>query len=444
MANIYTPALLYMDGSFRENMVVVTDGGVIQSVGLVEEMRHQRASDQHIEWSHLAMLPGTVNTHCHAFQSLLRGFVADAPFLDWRDRSLYRYAPYLDAEAIYLGSRLAFAEMLRNGVTTVAEFFYVHDHGTENDEAVIRAAQDTGIRLMFARAMYDWPGAPEAYRETVEEAVARTRALSIKYQGNAMVSICPAPHSLHAASPEMVRAGHRLAQELDTRFHIHVAEECFEVEQVERERGCRPVEFLDRLDVVDPSMVAVHLVWLAPSEIALLGERRAKLAYCPSSNMFLADGVTDLPALLDAGVTAGLGTDGPCSNNRVSVFEEMRMASLLQKVRRLDATVIPAEMSFAMGTRHGGEVLGMPVGAIEPGGAADFVGIDLRDLSLQPAPLPLSALTANVVYAMQPNAIARVVVADREIVRDGQLQTVPNDRIACDVERLVAGWPRPE
>lgn len=390
------------------------------------------------------MLPGTVNTHCHAFQSLLRGFVADAPFLSWRDRSLYRYASFLDAEAVYLGARLAFGEMLRYGVTTVADFFYVHNAGVENDEAVISAAREVGIRLVFARGMYDWRGAPEAYQETVPEAVARTRELAMKYQGDPLVSICPAPHSLHGASPEMVRAGHRLAQELGTHFHIHVAEEPFEVEQVEQEHGCRPVEFLDSLGVVDPSMVAVHLVWLDPREVTLLGERSARFAYCPSSNMFLADGVSDLVALRGAGVVAGLGTDGPCGNNRTSIFEEMRMASLLQKVSRLDATAITAEQSFAMGTDNGGVVLGLNVGRIEPGYAADFIGVDLRDLSLQPAPEPISALLPNLVYAMQPQAISRVVVADREVARNGHLQTVREEDIADTVQCLIAGWPRPE
>jgi 5-methylthioadenosine/S-adenosylhomocysteine deaminase len=241
----------------------------------------------------------------------------------------------------------------------------------------------------------------------------------------------------------MVQAGHRLARELGTRCHIHVAEEPFEVEQTQREHGCRPVELLDRLGVVDSSMVAVHLVWLDDAEIEMLGNRGANLAYCPSSNMFLADGVTRVPELLRAGVIAGLGTDGACSNNRNAIFEEMRMAALLQKVQRLDATVLTAERVFSMGTRDGGSVLDLPVGEIAPRFCADFVGIDLSALSLQPAPAHEEALLANIVYGMQPEAVARVVVAGREVVRDGALQTVPQVDIVRRAQAVVSQWPGP-
>lgn len=130
-----------------------------------------------------------------------------------------------------------------------ATFFYVHNNGTKTDEAVIQAANDLGIRLVLARTMYDWDGAPISYRESVDEATKRTRDLAIKYQGNPMVDIHPAPHSPHAASPEMIQAGHRLAKELGTPFHIHVSEEMFEVDETLAKYGKRPVHYLDSLGV---------------------------------------------------------------------------------------------------------------------------------------------------------------------------------------------------
>jgi 5-methylthioadenosine/S-adenosylhomocysteine deaminase len=160
--------------------------------------------------------------------------------------------------------------------------------------------------------------------------------------------------------------------------------------------------------------------------------------------MFLADGVTRLPELLAAGVRVGLGTDGACSNNRNSVFEEMRMAALLQKVARLDATALTGRRAFAMGTSEGGAVLGLETGNVHPGFYADFVGVKLSDLSLQPAPIPLEALLPNVVYAMQPTAIARVVVGGEEVVRDGALRRVQEVDITGRVQRLIERWPRPE
>jgi 5-methylthioadenosine/S-adenosylhomocysteine deaminase len=442
MLTIYAPDYAWTDSSPRRQAVLVDDDAIL-AVGDPEQLTQANPDARLVDWSGLLLLPGFINAHCHSFQSLLRGFVTDQPFLTWRDRALYRYAPYLDEDAVYAGALLSFGEMLRYGVTTVADFFYVHAGGTRNDEAVIRAARDLGIRLVFARTMYNWAGAPAVYQETIDEAVDRTGMLAATYRGDPLISVCPAPHSPHGASPEMIQAGHRLAAELGTRFHIHAAEEQYQVEACLEEYGARPVQLLDRLGVLDESLVAVHLCWLSPDEIDLMGARRANLAYCPSSNMFLADGVTPIPELRAAGVRVGLGTDGLCSNNRASIAEEMRMAALLQKVHRLDATAVSAMDAFSMGTSEAANVLGLGTGRIAAGAKADFVGIDLSDLSMQPAPWHERALIPNVVYASQPSAVRRVVVGGCEVVRDGALTTVPEEEITARARRVVQGWPAP-
>src|SRR5204862_4135031 len=198
------------------------------------------------------------------------------------------------------------------------------------------------------------------------------------------VVVQPAPHSPHGASPAMIRAGWEVAEAEDTAFHIHVAEGQYEGQRTLREHGATPIRYLDRLGVLGPRMIGVHCVWLDDEEIALMGARGAALAYCPASNMFLGDGITRLPELLRLGVRIGLGTDGGCTNNRLSVFEEMRMAALLQKVRHLDGTRLAAEGAFAMGTIDGARLLGLDAGAIEPGRLADLVAIDVGHPSLHP------------------------------------------------------------
>ncbi|WP_199613721.1 amidohydrolase family protein [Paenibacillus alkalitolerans] len=436
MAILYKADSIFYKNRFQNGLAVLVDNGVIQEVGDAKSLEAKYPGVERKDWSGKAIVPGTVNAHNHSFQSLLRGIAVDRPFLEWRDQALYKYSPLLDEDAIYTGALFAFGEMLKYGVTTVSDFFYVHNGGTDTDEAVIQAAKDAGIRLVLARTMYDWNGAPAGFQETVEDAVRRTRNLAIKYQGDPMVDIHPAPHSPHAASPEMIKAGHRLARELDTPFHIHVAEEMFEVVETLEKYRLRPVHYLDRLGVLDESMIAIHLVWLDDSEIILLGERMAALAYCPSSNMFLSDGVTRIPDLLQSGVRVSLGSDGACSNNRISIFEEMRMCSLLQKVTRLDGTCINAKQVFDMGTKVGGELLRLPVGIIQEGYKADFVTLDLNDLSLSPK----RELFANVVYSLQPNAIKDVVVNGRTIVEDGTLRTVSEKSIVDKVDRLFEQW----
>jgi 5-methylthioadenosine/S-adenosylhomocysteine deaminase len=436
MAVLYKADFIFYKETFQKGLAILVDNGSIQEVGDAEALEVKYAGVKLKNWSSKAIVPGTVNAHNHSFQSLLRGIAVDQPFLEWRDKALYKYSPLLDEEAIYTGALFAFGEMLKYGVTTVSDFFYVHNGGNDTDEAVIQAAKDLGIRLVLARTMYDWDGAPAGFRETAAEAVQRTRSLAVKYQGDPMIDIHPAPHSPHAASPEMIKAGYRLAQELDTPFHIHVAEEMFEVEETLEKYRLRPVHYLDHLGVIDDRMLAIHLVWLDDSEIKLLGDRRAALAYCPSSNMFLSDGVTRIPDLLQAGVRISLGSDGACSNNRISIFEEMRMCSLLQKVTSLDGTCINAKQVFDMGTKVGGELLRLPTGVIQEGYKADFVTLDLNDLSLSPK----QELFANVVYSLQPTAIKDVVVHGEIIVEEGTLQTVSEHSIIGKVDRLFAKW----
>lgn len=162
------PDLVLTPSGWESDRAVAVTDGRIASVGVAE------AGPGHdVRLRGKALLPGTVNAHCHTFQSLLRGLGDDLDFVGWRDRVLYPFSERLDRVGIALGAAFAFAEMLLHGATTCVDFFYLQDDGNENAEAVITAARDIGIRLVLARAMYDWEGAPKRYRE--QPAVAAMR-----------------------------------------------------------------------------------------------------------------------------------------------------------------------------------------------------------------------------------------------------------------------------
>jgi 5-methylthioadenosine/S-adenosylhomocysteine deaminase len=284
--------------------------------------------------------------------------------------------------------------------------------------------------------MYDWEGAPKRYRETPADASRRTRELIAAHRHDATVTVQPAPHSPHGASPAMIRAGWEVAEIEDTPFHIHVAEGRYEGERLLREHGATPVRHLERLGVLGPRAIGVHCVWLDDEEIALMGARGAALAYCPSSNMFLGDGITRLPELLRAGVRVGLGSDGGCTNNRLSVFEEMRMASLLQRVRLLDGTALSAETAFRLGTASAAAILGLEAGRIAPGALADFVAVDLGHPSLHPS----TDLIKSIVYAMSPQAVTDVWVHGARVVDGGRLARVDERALVARVSALTRDW----
>ena len=424
------PDLLVTGGRVHHGLAVeIADGRIAGVIAAADRPSGVRLRGK-------ALLPGTVNAHCHSFQSLLRGLGDDLDFMAWRDRVLYPYSTRLDTDGIYLGAAFAFAEMLLHGATTCVDFFYLQDEGNDNAEAVIQAARDTGIRLVLARAMYDWEGAPARYRETPRDAAKRTAELIAKYAKDPLVRVQPAPHSPHGASPAMIRAGFEVARSAGTPFHIHVAEGRYEGARTLEEHGATPIRYLDTLGVLGERMIGVHCVWLDDEEIRLMGERGAGLAYCPSSNMVLGDGITRITELAEAGVRVGLGTDGGCTNNRLSVFEEMRMAALLQKVRHLDGTRLPAEQAFRMGTLDGGRLLDLDAGDINEGMLADLVAVDLGHPSLHPP----TNLLKSVVYAMSPQAITDVWVHGRHVVEDRRLATVDQDALMARVAALTRGW----
>jgi 5-methylthioadenosine/S-adenosylhomocysteine deaminase len=423
--------LVLVEGAWRrDHAVLVTDGRIADVVAAGAP----QAGD--VRLAAKALVPGGVNTHNHTFQSLLRGLGDDLDFMGWRDRVLYPFSRRLDREGIKVGAMLAFAELLLHGATTCVDFFYLQDEGNENAEAVIEAARETGIRLVLARTFYDWEGAPKRYRETPVDAARRARELIAAHRHDATCVVQPAPHSPHGASPAMIRAGWEVAEAENTRFHIHVAEGRYEGERTLKEHGATPIRYLDRLGVLGPRMIGVHCVWLDDEEIALMGARDAALSYCPSSNMFLGDGITRIPDLLRAGVRIGLGTDGGCTNNRQSVFEEMRMTSLLQRVRLLDGTALAAERAFAMGTRDGAEILGLETGSIARGQLADLVAIDLDDPSLHPR----NDLLKSVVYAMSARAVTDVWVHGRQVVANGRLATMDQAGLIARVREVTKGW----
>ncbi len=441
MPEIISPDLLWSGDRFVADTSLLIDDGVIQQIDSSAKLLAASPQAQETKLTGQALVPGTINAHNHSFQSLVRGFGDDQPFFGWRDNGIYRYSLNLDEEGVYTGAILAFGEMLRYGVTTVVDFFYLHHESNAYDLAVMRAAQDVGIRLVLARCLYSWETGPKPYREPLEDAVERTRELARLARerdgGRGMLTVQPAPHSPHAASPNMIVAGHALAQELDTPFHIHVSEGRYEVEMIQERYGLTPIRWLESLSVLDDRAVLVHCVWATPEEIALMGERGAHLAYNPASNMFLGDGITDIPAMLAAGVRVALGTDGGCSNNRTSVFDEMRTCALLQKVRRLDGATLSAEEVFAMGTTNGGSALRLPIGALARCKRADFVALNLQDISLQPP----NRLIKNIVYAMSPQAIRGVWVDGRQRLRDGELTGwLTLSEISARVQLLTRHW----
>ena len=394
------------------------------------------------DWGPVALLPGTVNAHGHAFQNLLKGFADDRTFDLWRDDVLYPFSERLDGHDIYTGALFAFAEALLAGVTTTVDFFYLHDGGNGNARRVIEAARATGIRLVLARAFYDEDApsaAPVRYREKAHEAAARCKELAREYEGDPLISIQPAPHSLHAASPETIACALEVAHELDVPCHLHLAEAAYERAHIEERYGTTPVRLLYREGLLGPRLVTIHTVWVDDEELDMLAEAGVGVVHCPGANAFLGDGIARVPEMIARGIRVALGPDGGCANNRQSIFEEMRQATLMAKARLVDGSAMTAGVALALGTKAGGDLLGMPVGSFAAGCFADAVALDLDDLSLQ----PLATLEHQVVSSMQATAVSRVMVGGEIVVDGGRPQRFDLAELRARIAETTGAWTRP-
>jgi 5-methylthioadenosine/S-adenosylhomocysteine deaminase len=432
-------ALLWRHGGFREGFAVGINGDRFGRIVAADSV----PPDAQIEdWGNVALFPGTVNAHGHAFQNLFKGFADDRTFESWRDDVLYPFSEKLDGDAIYAGALFAFAEALLAGVTTTVDFFYLHDGGNKNAERVIEAARALGIRLVFARAFYDEDAptkAPTRYREPAHHAAGRLFDLVRRFDHDELISIQPAPHSLHAASPETIGLAIDVSRELMVPCHLHLAEAQYEVEMIKERYGTTPVRLLHKEGLLDPRLVTIHTVWVDDEELDMLAETGVGVVHCPGANAFLGDGIARVPQMLERKIRLALGPDGGCANNRQSVFDEMRTASLVAKATRTDGSALGAPEVVRLATEGGADLLGLQTGAILPDHYADLVALDLDDISLH----PLETIERNVVHSMQPTAIARVMVGGEVVVDRGQLTKLPLDEVRARVAETTKGWTRP-
>ncbi|MEA2487058.1 MAG: 5-methylthioadenosine/S-adenosylhomocysteine deaminase [Actinomycetota bacterium] len=429
--------LAYVDGTFRPNTSVVISGDRIVDVCSTGDEPVGAAVEQ---WGAVALVPGTVNAHGHAFQNLFKGIADDRTFESWRADVLYPLSATLDREAIYTGALFAFAEALAAGVTTTTDFFYLHDGSNDNAEVVLQAARDIGIRLVLARAFYDLDAptaAPLRYRESASDAAERTRSLARAHADEPLLSVQPAPHSLHAASPETIGVALDVARELDVGCHLHLAEARYEVDLIAERFGTTPVRLLEREGLLDPRLICIHSVWLDDEELDLVAGSGAGIVHCPGANAFLGDGFARLRDMLDRNIPVALGPDGGCANNRQNVFDEMRMASLVAKGMATDGAALDARTAFELGTVTGARMLNIAAGSIQPDRFADLVALDLGDLSLQ----PVATLDKNVVNSMQQTAIARVMVGGTVVWDEGGPTRIDAGELRARIAAVAGGLP---
>ena len=404
-----------MDAQRRviEDGAVAVANGRIVAVGTRAEVTGRYTARETIDARGSAVIPGLINGHTHVPMSLFRGLADDLDLNEWLTKYIFpAEAKNVTEEFVRAGTQLGLAEMIRGGTTTYCDMYYFED-------AIADETARAGVRALLGETVIDFPVADN---KTWPDAMRYSENFLRKWQGHALVTPAVAPHAPYTVSEEHLKEVRALSDRLNAAVVIHLSETRKEVEDISKQKGARPVEYLARIGFLGPRTVAAHTVHIDEGEIGLLKQHGVGSVHNPESNMKLASGVAPVPAMLRAGVALGLGTDGAASNNDLSMWEAMDAAAKLHKLSSNDPRVVPAEDALAMATIGGARALHMErdIGSLEPGKRADLVVVDLDELHQTPR----YNIYSHLVYATKAGDVRTVVIEGRVVMRDRRLLTL--------------------
>jgi 5-methylthioadenosine/S-adenosylhomocysteine deaminase len=360
------------------------------------------------------IIPGLINTHAHGGLTTHRGCCDDGNLFEWA-AALAPHTSNLTIEDNKLGCMLAILEMVRNGITTACDC-------TRYGAGVFASvASEIGMRSLSG-ALANSPELRRNGRPNWPLALNETKAAIANFGNDGLSRFYLGAHSPYSCTPELLTEVKREADALDLPFTIHVAENRWENETIMARYGRSPIGWLHDLGVLDRRSILAHCVWVDEDDILLLAASGAGVAHNPASNAKLASGIAPVPAMRKAGVPVGLGTDSTLSNNCLDLFQEMKMAVLLQRASNLDGFIMNAGDAFTMATIEGARVLGMEkeTGSLEPGKQADLVVLDI-DHALG---LNAARILSDLVYHTGSQHVRTVMIAGQVIFDDGEFTRI--------------------
>ncbi|WEL19448.1 amidohydrolase [Candidatus Nanohalococcus occultus] len=385
----------------NENREILEDIDLRIEDGKITEISENiEAEDEKIDCSNKIVLPGLINCHTHVSMSLLRGVSDDKELDEWLHEEIIPRETELSPQDVYDGALLGIKEMLKSGTTCFNDMY-------APEEKVAEAVDKTGIRAVLANGIIE--------RSDIDSRLEESREFIESFRTHPRIKPVVSPHAVYTVSENSLEKLKEQAEELDTSLHIHLSETRSENEDFKAENGERPVEFLERIGLLDENVIAAHCTHLTEEEIDLLAENSVSVSHNPCANLKLGSGIAPVPELLEKEVSVGLGTDGPASNNSFNMFEEMKFASLIQK--NSDPETMSAQQVLDMATVNGAEALGLDnIGSIERGNKADLVAVEV-DEAVKPA--EKDRIVSHLVFSTP--SVSETVVDGEVLVRDGEL-----------------------
>lgn len=426
-------AVVTMDGEGKifDNGFVAIRGERIVDVGDAAQLRAKKyTAKQTIDARGKVVLPGLINTHTHIPMVLFRGIADDLNLQDWLTKYIFpAEAKNVTREFVVAGTRLGLAEMISGGTTTYADMYYFED-------AIAEETKKAGLRGVLGETVIDFP-VPD--NKTWPEAMSYTEKFLKRWKGDSLITAAIAPHAPYTVNTQHLNEVRALAERVDSPIIIHLAEAPTETEFMAKTYNSSPAAYLEKINFLSSRVLAAHVVHVNSQEIATLKQREVGIAHCPQSNMKLASGTSPVPAMLNAGLRVGLGTDGAASNHDLSLWEEIDTAAKLHKLIAGDPTVVPAQQALAMATIGGARALHLEkeIGSIETGKRADVILVDLN----APHLTPLYTLYSHLVYAAKASDVTETIVNGRVLMRNRRLLTINEEAVkavARDYQKRVS------
>ena len=362
------------------------------------EFLRRHADARIIDCRDKIVMPGLVNTHCHAAMTLQRSSADDIALMEWLNDYIWPFESRQTADDIELGTRLGVVEMLLGGVTSFVDMYW-------HEASVFEAVDALGMRALLTASGMD---------TNIDDCERDLERLLAKVGGHPRIRAGVSPHAAYSCSPATLLRARALAERHGLPMTMHISETQDEQRIVAERYGMTPTELLDSLGVLDGGMIAAHCIYMSENDMDIMQRRGVSVAHNPSSNMKISSGIAPIAKMHERGIRCTIATDGPCSNNDLDRWEEMRNASFLQKVSTMNPLVLPAYDILKMATVDGAAAIGYEgrLGIIAEGALADVIIID----ALKPHIYPLHNVVANLVYCTKAADVETVIVDGRIVV----------------------------
>lgn len=372
------------------------------------------------------LMPGLINAHNHCAMTLFRGLADDLELGEWLNEHIFpAEAANVNPDMVYWCTKLAAAEMILSGTTTVADGYFHEDQAA-------RALLESGMRAIPAHGIVDFPapGVPDPAKNIA----AVERFLTEWQETSDRITPAVFAHSPYTCSPQTLQRAKKLATQYQVPFFIHIAESKYEQQMLMDPQGTSPIRHLAALELLDSDTVLIHCVWLDDEDRKIIQESGAGVVVCPQSHFKLASGIAKTSDMDRMGIPVGIGTDGSASNNSLDLFREMDILAKSQKLRTLDATAMPARRVLAAATETNARLLGLPrLGKIAPGFRADIILLDMNQPHLQP-----SYNSDFLVYSCSGADVETVIINGRIILKEHKLLSFDLEECMKEVRKLAA------